>query len=130
VVFGEQFWRPYCHVYDLARSVLAALAAEESTVAFDVFNVGDDEQNYQKGTIVKLLIEEIPTARVRYVHKDEDPRDYRVTFKKIQERLGFEITKTVPDGIREIRNILDAGFIPNPDDSKYYNVPPAQAKAA
>ncbi len=28
VVFGEQFWRPYCHVVDLCRSVLAVLEAD------------------------------------------------------------------------------------------------------
>ncbi len=48
VVFGEQFWRPYCHVYDLARSVVTVIEAEEEKVAFDVFNVGSTKENYQK----------------------------------------------------------------------------------
>jgi len=130
LVFGEQFWRPYCHVIDLARAVVLTLQSDERVVAFDVFNVGDDQQNYTKGMIVELLKQEIPTARIRYVSKDEDPRDYRVTFRKIQQELEFRITRTVLDGIRETHRVLRDGFILDPDAPKYYNVPPQPAKAA
>lgn len=122
VVFGEQFWRPYCHVYDLARSVVKVIESPEEKVAFDVFNVGDTSENYQKQMIVDEIKKQIPDANVKYVTKNEDPRDYRVNFSKIKEQLGFELMFTVPDGIRQIKEVLDAGFILNPDDSKYKNV--------
>lgn len=121
VVFGEQFWRPYCHVVDLCRSVLAVLAAEEEKVAFDVFNVGDTSENYQKQMIVDEILKQLPESTIRYVSKNEDPRDYRVTFEKIRERLGFRITKTVPDGIRQIIQVVQDGFISNPDTNEYRN---------
>ena len=130
VVFGEQFWRPYCHVQDLARAVWMVIGADRQKVAFEVFNVGDDNQNYRKGEIVDLILQEVPQARVRFVPQGDDPRDYRVTFQKIREKLGFRITKTVTDGIREIRDLLVTGFLLNPDDPKYYNVPPAPATKA
>lgn len=122
VVFGEQFWRPYCHVYDLARSVVTVIEADQDKVAFDVFNVGDTSENYQKQMIVDEIKKQIPDADIKYVKKDEDPRDYRVNFDKIRDRLGFELKFTVPKGIEQIREVLDAGFIVNPDDSKYKNV--------
>jgi nucleoside-diphosphate-sugar epimerase len=122
VVFGEQFWRPYCHVYDLARSVVAVLEAPEETVAFDVFNVGDTSENYQKKMIVDEVLKELPDAKISYVSKNEDPRDYRVSFQKIKDKLGFELMFTVPDGIRQIIKTVNEGFILNPDDSKYKNV--------
>lgn len=122
VVFGEQFWRPYCHVYDLARSVVTVIEAEEDNVAFDVFNVGDTTENYQKKMIVDEIVKQIPGAKIKYVSKNEDPRDYRVEFTKIKDKLGFEVMFTVPDGIRQIKEVLDAGFIVNPDDNKYKNV--------
>lgn len=122
VVFGEQFWRPYCHVYDLARSVVKVIESPEEKVAFDVFNVGDTTENYQKQMIVDEITKQIPTAKVKYVSKNEDPRDYRVDFSKIKNKLGFELMFTVPDGIRQIKEVIDAGFILNPDDSKYKNV--------
>jgi nucleoside-diphosphate-sugar epimerase len=121
VVFGEQFWRPYCHVVDLCRSVLAVLDAEEDKVAFDVFNVGDTKENYQKQMIVDEILKQIPEGRIRYVKKNEDPRDYRVSFEKIKSRLGFSITKTVPDGIRQIIQVVQDGFIPDPDTKEYRN---------
>lgn len=122
VVFGEQFWRPYCHVYDLARSVVTVIEAPEEKVAFDVFNVGDTRENYQKQMIVDEIKKQIPDAKVTYVSKNEDPRDYRVEFTKIKEKLGFELMFTVPDGVKQIKEVLEAGFILNPDDNKYKNV--------
>lgn len=127
VVFGERFWRPYCHVRDLARSVVTVLLAEDSKVAFEVFNVGDTRENYQKATLVEMIRSEIPEARIRYVHKDEDPRDYRVDFSKIANELGFTVTRTVPDGIREVIDVLRDGFLVDPYDPKFGNT---VAKAA
>jgi nucleoside-diphosphate-sugar epimerase len=129
VIYGEQFWRPYCHVADLARSVRAVLGAEEDNVAFDVFNVGDNDENYQKQAIVDLIVERIPDADLSYVEKTEDPRDYRVDFSKIQNRLGFEISRTVPGGIDEIKYIIDNGFIQDPEDERYYNIDPEEVSA-
>jgi nucleoside-diphosphate-sugar epimerase len=122
VVFGEQFWRPYCHVVDLARSVVAVLEASEEKVAYDVFNVGDTAENYQKKMIVDAILEQLPDSRVKYVSKNEDPRDYRVNFSKISDRLGFKITMRVPDGIRQIRQVISAGFLNDPDDARYRNI--------
>ncbi|HEY1032729.1 MAG TPA: NAD(P)-dependent oxidoreductase [Flavipsychrobacter sp.] len=122
VIFGEQFWRPYCHVYDLARSVVSVIEAPAELVAFDVFNVGDTSENYQKKMIVDEVVKLIPDAKIKYVSKNEDPRDYRVAFEKIKNKLGFELMFKVPDGIRQIKKVLDDGFILNPDDNKYKNV--------
>ena len=127
VIFGEHFWRPYCHVRDLARSVVAVLKADEDLVSFEVFNVDRSsaglEENYQKATIVDLIREQVPGARVDYVHKEEDPRDYRVSFARIADVLGFQVTRTVRDGIREIRSVLSDGFLIEPYDPKYGNTP-------
>ncbi len=122
VIYGEQFWRPYCHVVDLARSVVLALEAEEQKVAFDVFNVGDTSENYQKQMIVEELRKFFPKARIKYVHKDEDPRDYRVSFEKIRNRLGFRITRRVPDGIKQIKEAIEKGIISDPYNPLYKNV--------
>jgi len=122
VVFGEQFWRPYCHVRDLSRSVLAVFEAPKEKVAFEVFNVGDTTENYQKGMIVKEILKVIPEGKVSYVKKDEDPRNYRVSFEKIKNTLGFEITQTVPEEIKIINPAITAGVITNPDDQKFKNI--------
>ncbi|MBO4874552.1 MAG: NAD(P)-dependent oxidoreductase [Bacteroidales bacterium] len=122
VVFGEQFWRPYCHVVDLCRGVIAVLKADDELVAYDVFNVGCTDENYTKQMIVYEIRKQLPDAKVKYVQKNEDPRDYRVSFDKIWQRLGFKITKTVPDGIRQIITVVQNGFLNDPDEKKYKNI--------
>jgi nucleoside-diphosphate-sugar epimerase len=123
VVFGEQFWRPYCHASDYARAILTVLNAAEDQVAYTVFNVGDTSQNFTKKMIVDELLRQIPEGKVRFVAKEEDPRDYRVNFEKIKNTLGFNISRTVPEGMRDILGSIRAGIIENPDDQRYYNTP-------
>jgi hypothetical protein len=65
----------------------------------------------------------VPTADIEYVHRDEDPRDYRVNFSRIRDTLGFSITKRVPDGIREIHGAIVANVLSDPDSPRYCNVP-------
>ncbi|MFW6046525.1 MAG: NAD-dependent epimerase/dehydratase family protein [Candidatus Woesearchaeota archaeon] len=121
IVFGEQFWRPYCHVQDLARSVLYVIENKEGITDFNVYNVGDTAENYQKQTIVEEIQKQIPEAKIKYVEKNEDPRDYKVSFEKIKNDLGFQITKKVPDGIAQIKKIIEDQFISDPDAQKYRN---------
>jgi nucleoside-diphosphate-sugar epimerase len=121
-VFGEQFWRPYCHVRDFSRAIRLVLTSVADKVAFNVYNVGDTAENYRKSMIVEEIRKLIPDAKVRYIAKTEDPRDYRVAFGKIASELGFHISRRVPDGIREIKQLIDDRVISDPDESRYRNV--------
>jgi nucleoside-diphosphate-sugar epimerase len=123
VVFGERFWRPYCHVSDFARAFLAVLRAADEKVAYRVYNVGDTGQNYTKHMIVEELQRVAPDARIAHVEQIDDPRDYRVNCDLIKRELGFSITKTVPQGIREVFDVVHLGVVANPDDQRYYNIP-------
>jgi len=122
-VFGEQFWRPYIHVRDAARGVRTALEAPTPTVSGEVFNTGRSGENYRKLDIVQEIGKQTERGRVSYVHRDEDPRDYKVSFEKIRERLGFETLMTVPDGIGEVIAALDAREFADPFDARYRNIP-------
>jgi len=122
IIFGEQFWRPYCHVEDLARSCVLVLESTKEKVKQNVFGVGDTTENYQKAMIAEEIIKIVPDAKIKYIKKDEDPRDYRVDFSKIKDVLGFEITKRVPDGLKEVYSILQNGLLINPYDKKYQNI--------
>jgi nucleoside-diphosphate-sugar epimerase len=113
-VFGEQFWRPYVHVRDVARAVRLVLDAPAAAVDGEVFNVGSTEQNYQKQQIVELIRPHAPDAAVDYVRRDEDPRDYRVSFAKISDRLGFRASRSVPDGIAEVARLVESGIALEP----------------
>jgi hypothetical protein len=62
-----------------------------------------------------------PDAAIEFVFKAEDPRDYRVSFTRISDQLGFKITRTVADGIAEIVRLVRDNVIDHPTDQKYRN---------
>lgn len=121
-IWGPQFWRPYCHVDDLARAVVLIIESPEEKVRSNVFNVGDTSENYSKRMLMEEIQKQIPEAKAIYVDKTEDPRDYRVNFNKIKSQLGFTITKRVPEGIKEIIKMMRSGIITDPHSEKFRNI--------
>jgi nucleoside-diphosphate-sugar epimerase len=122
-VFGERFWRPYVHVTDAARAIGLVLDAPSERVAGEVFNVGATAENYRKLDLVEVIRGRLDRGTVSYVHRDEDPRDYKVAFEKVADVLGFEPAMTVPDGVAEIAAALDARTFGDPFDVRHRNVP-------
>jgi nucleoside-diphosphate-sugar epimerase len=122
-VFGEQFWRPYVHVRDAGRAALTVLDAPSERVAGDVFNVGRSGENYRKLDLVQEIRKLTDRGEVSYVHRDEDPRDYKVSFDKIRAVLGFETEMTVPGGIAELIDALERDLFQDPFDGRYRNIP-------
>jgi nucleoside-diphosphate-sugar epimerase len=120
-VFGEQFWRPYVHVRDAARAIQLVLGATPSKVAGSVFNAGATDQNFQKQQLVEMIRPYAPDAVVEFVHKVEDPRDYRVSFTRITDQLGFKITRTVAQGVAEVAHLVRNNIIGNLADGRYRN---------
>jgi nucleoside-diphosphate-sugar epimerase len=120
-VFGEQFWRPYVHVRDAARAIQLVLSSPATKVAGAVFNVGATDQNFQKQQLVEMIRPYVPDAVVEFVHKNEDPRDYRVSFTRITNQLGFKITRTVAQGIEEVAHLVRDNAIGNFGDGRYRN---------
>ena len=114
-VFGEQFWRPYVHVRDAARAVALVLDAPRRTVAGEVFNVGHSRRELPQARPRRA---DPPAARARrrshYVHRDEDPRDYKVSFGRIGDELGFEPLDARPRRHRRDRRRARRGALRRP----------------
>ncbi|MET0513575.1 MAG: NAD(P)-dependent oxidoreductase [Thermoleophilaceae bacterium] len=125
-VFGEQFWRPYVHVADAARAIRTVLESPADQVAGEVFNVGHSDENYRKVDLVELIKGRLGRGEVKYVQRDEDPRDYKVSFEKVRERLGFEPRMRVADGIDEIVGALEEERFGDPFDRRYSNLASAK----
>lgn len=123
-VYGERFWRPYCHVADIAEACYLALVAPAEAVDRQAFNVGNTAENYCKQDLVEMILEELPDRRalVTYVRRDEDPRDYRVNCDRIRDALGFLPQWRVTTGIREILGALRQGLIREAEHGRYRNV--------
>ena len=120
-IWGEQFWRPYAHVDDLCRATALVLESPIEKIKSEVFGVGDTSENYQKGMIIRE-INKVVEGDIKYVSLDEDPRDYRVDFSKIKNNLGFKISKTVPEGILEIKKVVESGVISDCYSNRFKNI--------
>ena len=118
-IYGPEGWRPYCHVSDIARAVVLVLESDSAAVSGKTFNVGSNDQNYQKGVIADAVAKQIP-VKLSSVEKDEDPRDYLVNFDRIST-LGFEPRMRLDDGVREMAAGLRSGLITDPYAARYRN---------
>jgi nucleoside-diphosphate-sugar epimerase len=123
VVFGEQFWRPYVHIRDISRAILCVLESSIQDVRKEVFNVGSTSQNFQKQQLVEMIKPHAKDAVVEFVRKNEDPRDYRVSFEKIQQKIGFRTEHTVESGIEEIVYLAQNGILQDFKSPEFRNIP-------
>jgi hypothetical protein len=55
----------------------------------------------------------LASASVTYGEGDTDPRNYRVSFEKIAQRLGFRCAYTVQDYLARLTPALQAGIFPD-----------------
>ena len=109
VLNGDQ-WRPLMHVHDAARACVTSLEAPVGSVSGEVFNVGSAELNLQIDELGAAVSRVIPGMEIEAL-ESEDRRNYRVTFDKIHERLGFGCWRTLRYGIQEIYGAIRAGLI-------------------
>ncbi len=109
LVFDEHTWRPYCHIRDFARLIELVISAESDKVNFEVFNAGGEVNNFTKKMIVDTIASYIPSAKIKFGANGSDPRNYKVSFKKVKETLGFEPKYTVKQGIEELINAFELG---------------------
>jgi len=107
IVYDEHTWRPYCHVRDFARLIDLVINADSEKVYFEVFNAGGEVNNFTKKMIIDTISSYIPLARIKYVANGSDPRNYKVSFQKVKDILGFEPKYTVKDGIEELINAFN-----------------------
>lgn len=120
-VFGGRQWRPLLSVQDAAEAYILCLEADIAAVGRQVFNVGSDTQNYQVQDIARIIAESLGNVDVHYDNKSLDVRDYRVSFQKARDVLGFCARDSVAAASRKIHANLGNGLIPDPSQRIYYN---------
>ena len=61
-------------------------------------------------------------AGIRVEHVDNsDSRNYRVSFRKIEESLGFHARYTLRTGVEELKDAFTSGLIADYTDLRYHN---------
>jgi nucleoside-diphosphate-sugar epimerase len=112
-VYDADTWRPYCHVRDISKAVMTVLSAPEPDARGEVYNVGDTSQQFTKRMIVDETRKHLEDVWVSYGEGDTDPRNYRVSFDKIAQRLGFRCDHTVQDYLGRLTAAVQAGVFPD-----------------
>jgi nucleoside-diphosphate-sugar epimerase len=112
IMGGGKQWRPLVHVRDVGRAMIALLLANPGVVNGKAYNLGVG--NYQVRTIAAIVREILPiTVQLQIAPDDPDRRNYRVSFDRLKNEVGFEARTTIEDGVREIYDGLKFGTVEN-----------------
>ena len=120
-IFGADFWRPLVHVEDMADACISAIDASSQLISGQIYNVGNDKENYTKIKLAEIIKEFITDVEIEIIKSKKDPRNYKVSFEKIENSLNFEPKYTVRDSVIEILNDIQSGKI-DPRDSEFSNM--------
>ncbi len=123
IIYQRGYSRSFIHVKDVANGILLGLRAPTKKSLGQVYNLGVNNGNYTKDQIVGFVLKRLPDTHV--VYKDltfgGDMRDITVSFDKIEDRLGFQASLSVENGVREVVHALRTGIIQNPRDERFTN---------
>ncbi len=113
VVYEKHFMRTFIHVHDMGRAFLFGIKHRDEMIN-NVYNVGSKKMNYSKKDICEMIKKQTG-AYIHYadVGEDADKRNYVVSYDKIN-KLGYDTTITVEEGISELGKALEAIEYRNP----------------
>lgn len=105
-VFGGQQYRPMLHVRDVAT----ALVPHVDSDAAGIFNLGSE--NATIANIAERIVERVHVGDIEYVDVPfQDTRNYRVSFDRAENELGFKAKYTVEDAIDQMVWLIDNGRV-------------------
>ena len=120
-IFGEDFWRPLIHVDDMSNACISVLKAPSQLISGEIFNVGSDSENYTKKQLATIIQEFVPNTTIEIIESKKDPRNYKVSFNKIQKLLNFKPKKSIRDSVKEILLEINSEHL-DPRDSEFSNM--------
>ena len=114
-------WRPLVHVKDICGAVIHVLKSDKSLIHDQSFNVGDTDENYQIKSIANHVKKYFNDCEIKIVQEDAgDTRDYNVSFKKLNDELGFKISHTLDMGIEDLKSEYDSIDLNEQFEHRYY----------
>ena len=125
-LFGANSWRPFISVNDVSRVLIKVLKTENKIVRNQIFNVGGNKENFQIIDIIHTIKKYIPVD-FELSKKNEDPRNYKVSFKKIKKVLNFipkdNLKKTIFELIKKYKkNKINEKDINHYNDKKIFKI--------
>ncbi len=121
IVFGGEQMRPNIHIEDITDLYVMLIETDKELISGDVFNAG--YENHKVMEIAKIIKGTLSEKEIEIEIKPVvDERSYRISSKKINDRLNFFPKYTLQQGIREISDLFTNGVILNWEDPEYYNI--------
>ena len=121
-VYGSDQWRPFVHVDDVARAVFMVLTAPKDVVGGQAFNVGSDAENFTLGQVAELIRKQVPEAKIVADETFVDKRNYRVSFEKIADAIGFKPSWSIEAGISQVIDVVRSNKVGHYAHPQYSNV--------
>lgn len=118
LVYDENTWRPYCHVCDVSDAIIRVLRESKSKVNGEIFNIGSRDENYTKKMVVDSILTHLEDRRVSYKEGGTDPRNYKVSFEKASQLLGFQGKYSVTDWVPKLIYALNNGAFDDVEERK------------
>jgi len=105
-------WRPLVHIEDICEAIYRALEAPVDAIRGEIFNVGQNSENYRIREIADIVAQVFEGCAVTAGPPGGDNRSYRVACDKIATRLpGFRCRWNARQGAEELRSVFErVGF--------------------
>lgn len=112
IMGGGKQWRPLVHIQDVIRAFYMILREKDlKKTNQEIFNVGSNEQVLQVFELANRFNKFFKDLLIEKAPDDPDPRNYNVSFNKIERVFGFKPSKEIDEGITEIIEGLERGEI-------------------
>ena len=120
-VFGGEQLRPNIHIADMAESYIKVLEADKEKVAGKIFNVGYENQSVRE--LAEIVREVIGEDITLIATPTDDNRSYHISSERIRHELDFEAKRTIREAVKDLRDALNGGKLPNSlEDERYFNI--------
>jgi nucleoside-diphosphate-sugar epimerase len=120
-IYAGNAWRPMVHVVDVARAIVRLLELDASAVAGEIINIGNNDFNVQKMDLAKQVGEVVGETEVTIASETQDPRNYRVSFDKMEKVLGMTAERSPRQGMEEIFQALRGDIFADTYVQEYKN---------
>ncbi len=118
-------WRPLLHVEDMSRAFLSIIESQVDSVKGEIFNVGNNDDNYTVRQIAEKVQNVVPNSEIEFSdNSNKDSRSYKVDFGKIKNNLGYKTIWSLEKGIKQLYDCFEKEKFTKEDfnDKKFYRL--------
>ena len=102
----------------MVEAYKALLIAPKSKIAGQVFNVGCE--NHSVMELAKITQKVVGKHIKLVVTPTDDSRSYHISSNKIKKELGFQLSYSIEDAIKDLVSAFKEGLLTDPLENEFY----------